>query len=492
MVRRLVLGSGSGGRTVLSRLVSEAGELYAVVPERSQMEALRDDTVDARRGDPADPKHYPSTVDSVIVVGDDPGTNRRAATTAREQFPDALLVAYTGVDADAEAVAALERVADRVVDRTAVLAGAVTGVVGDTAGDRIRKLLRVLRSLDGRLAVVTHDNPDPDAIASALALVRIAESVGVRADPVYFGDISHQENRALVNLLDLDLRSLGEGTEEALAEYGGVALVDHSRPGVNDGLDPGTTVDIVVDHHPPRAPVEARFVDLRSGVGSTSTLLADYLEHLGIEPSRTLASALLYGIRIDTRDFTRECSRADYEAAAFLLPHVDADTLERVESPSMSAEVLETLARAIRNRDRREAVLVTGVGRIRDRDALAQAADVLLDMEGVCVTLVYGYRDDTVYVSGRARGTDLDLGETLREALGSIGSAGGHADMAGAQIPLGILGAVGDDEATEADLRRVVDSLVGGRFFEVLEHAPSAPSMDGDDTEITFEFPLEE
>ncbi|WP_417448672.1 DHH family phosphoesterase [Haloplanus litoreus] len=332
--------------------------------------------------------------------------------------------------------------------------------------ERVWRLLNVLRGIDGRLAVVMHDNPDPDAIASALALAVIARSVGIEADACYFGDISHQENRALVNLLDLELRNVE--SVDALDDYAGIALVDHSRPGVNDGLDPDTSVDVVVDHHPPRAPVEARYVDLRSDVGATSTLLTEYLKRLGLDPGREVATALLYGIRIDTREFTREAVEADFEAAAHLYPLVDESILERVESPSMGPEVLSTLAAAIRNRDVRGDVLTTGVGRIRDRDALAQAADKLLDMEDVCVTVVYGFMDETVYVSGRARGTDVDLGEALRDALGPIGSAGGHADMAGAQIPLGILGAV-DEESTDS-LSRVVDEVIAERIFEILKN----------------------
>lgn len=109
-------------------------------------------------------------------------------------------------------------------------------------------------------------------------------------------------------------------------------------------------------------------------------------------------------------------------------------------------------------------------------------------MEGVKVSLVYGYKNGTVYVSGRARGADIDLGETLRDALGQIGSAGGHADMAGAQLPLGILEEVGND-STES-LTEVVRGIVSGRFFETLGTAP-APGV-GDADELTLEFPLDE
>jgi nanoRNase/pAp phosphatase (c-di-AMP/oligoRNAs hydrolase) len=466
MVSRLVLGCGTVGHAILDRLAewTTSGELRVVVTDESRATALRDENVDAVAGHPTDESTYPVSAVAVLVAGDDPATNRAAAERARERFPDATITAYTGVGADAETRAAIEAVADRVVDRDAAMVERALSLATGEGAERTVGLVQTLRSIDGPLAVVAHDNPDPDAIASAIALTRIARSVGLAAEACYFGDISHQENRALVNLLDLDLRRLS-GPEDA-ADYAGVALVDHSRPGVNDGLPTDTAVDIVVDHHPPRGPVDARFLDLRTGVGSTSTMLADYLDRLGIEPDRTTATALLYGIRVDTRDFTREVSSRDFEAAAALFPFVDTAVLERVEDPSMGAEVLETTARAIRNREVDDGVLATGVGRIRDRDALAQAADRLLAMEGVSVVLVHGILDDTIYASGRTRGAGVDIGETLRDAFGQIGSAGGHADMAGAQIPLGIWADV--DEALDETLASAVTENINGRFFETL------------------------
>jgi nanoRNase/pAp phosphatase (c-di-AMP/oligoRNAs hydrolase) len=419
-------------------------------------------------GDPTDPSTYPDDVDAVVVCGDADATE--AARRARTAFPDALVVACSDA-------AGIGDVADRVVSPRSVVCGRLRESASGPRSDRARRLLRALRDIDGGLAVVMHGNPDPDAIASAVALTRVARRAGVDADACYYGDISHQENRALVNLLDLDLRNLDAASD--IEAYGGVALVDHSRPGVNDGLDPDTDVDVVIDHHPPRGPIDAGYVDIRGDVGATSTLLVEYLDHLGIDPGREVATALLYGIRIDTREFTREAVDADFTAAAFLLEFADQSVLDQVESPSMSAEVLETLAAAIRNRTVRDDVLITGVGEIRDRDALAQASDKLLNMEGISVAIVYGFVDETVYVSGRARGTDVDLGETLRDALDPIGSAGGHVDMAGAQIPLGILGEA--DDSTNETLTTIVDDVIAGRIFEVLRDPPSTPRRGVED-----------
>ncbi|WP_338738751.1 DHH family phosphoesterase [Haloplanus salilacus] len=482
MVRRLVLGCGHAGEVVLGVVSTWGGDLWAVVPDDYSVDGIEEATT-VVRGDPADPETYPERADTVLVLGDDTADNLAAARRAKEAFPDALFVVCTGRDGSR---ADFDRIADRVIDPKRIVSEYVLDSAVGTEAERTCRLLDTLRRIDGRLAVVTHNNPDPDAIGSAVALAGIARSVGVEGDPCYYGNISHQENRALMNLLDLNMRHLDDS--EGIEEYAGVALVDHSRPGVNDGLDPETPIDVVIDHHPPRAPVEAAFVDLRSGVGATSTLLAEYLRRLGVDPNREVATALLYGLRVDTRDFTREAADSDFEAAAFLSPYADASVLERVESPRMSPDVLATLAAAIRNREVRDDVLTSGVGSIRNRDALAQAADKLLGMEGISISAVYGFLDGTVYLSARSRGAGIDLGEVLRDALGSIGSAGGHADMAGAQIPLGILGTV--DEESSDSLSDIVDEVIAGRILEVLEDPPSSPSFDSTAVDVGFDFPL--
>jgi len=472
MVSRLVLGCGSTGALVVEGLAERPGDLQVLCRDEDRVETLRGDGVPATVGDPARTAAIEGVVadsgdvDVVFVGADDPERTEAILTAARERLPSAVVVAYLGAGATDAVRAAVESGADRVVDHGDVLADRVVDAATSEAAVRCRKLRSVLRNVDGRLAVVMHETPDPDAIASAVALARVAEQFGVPATPCYYGDVSHQENRALVNLLDLDLRQLDADSD--LSEFGGFALVDHSRPGVNDGLPMDLYPDIVVDHHPPRGPVEAGFADLRSDVGATSTMLTGYLTELGVPLSETVATLLLYGIRVDTDDFSREVCREDLLAAATLLPHVDLAVLEKVESPSVGTETVDVLSRAIRDRDVRDRVLVSYVGVVSDQDALAQAADRLQSMEGVDTVLVYGRADGTAYVSARSRSDGIDLGETLRTAFGQIGTAGGHAGMAGAQIPLGIIEDVDDGETVDD----AVERLVTDRFFEAVADRP--------------------
>jgi len=463
-----VVGAGATALALIDTISGGRDQLHVVTDNDHRAETLRADgvtvTVTEHIGEEslADVDIDP---DTAIVATADSQTNTVAGKALRALFPDAFLLCYAGYNATPEQQATLEAVADRVIDPKKVVTERLSHTVG-TEGTRTRQLQQVLHNIDGHLAIVTHDNPDPDAIASAVALGELAERTGCSVSLCYYGDISHQENRAFVNLLEYDLVNLDAEDESTLDPYDGFALVDHSRPGVNDQLPTDLPIDIVIDHHPPRLPVEARYVDLRSGVGATSTLLVDYFQRLDITVPEHIATGLLFGIRVDTKDFRREVSVDDFKAAAHLVSRADMNALQRIEDPSVSAETLDIIGRAIGNRREEGSVLLSCVGQLSDRDALAQAADKLLDLEDIQATIVYGVLEGTIYVSARARGADIDLGEVLRDAFGQIGSAGGHADMAGAQITLGVLDSVEDNEDS---LHEIVSSVVNDRFLEAVE-----------------------
>jgi nanoRNase/pAp phosphatase (c-di-AMP/oligoRNAs hydrolase) len=462
MTSRLVLGSHDLVTTIARSVADQPGSVSVGTDDQHLVTTLREDDISATKLDPSAGDDLTEfSPDIVFIVEPTQAANLAVARAARRTHPDAYLLAYTGDDA-IDHGDALSSVVNSALDPGREVASHVMNRIGDEGG-RMRQLRQVLRDID-RLAVVTHDNPDPDAIASGIALAEVAQATGCEVDVCYYGEITHQENRAFVNVLNLELRNFDP--DEDISEFDGLALVDHTRPGVNDQLPEDTPIDIVIDHHPPRSPVDARFVDLRSAVGATSTLLVGYLDQFGIELDETVATALLFGIHVDTDSFTREISQEDFEAASKLVSTANLGVLERIESPSISPVTFGTIASAIRNRRVEGQVLLSCVGQLSDRDALAQAADRLLRLDGVATTMVYGISDGTIFVSARSQGTDLDLGETLRDAFGQIGSAGGHVDMAGAQITLGVLDAV---EEREESLTEIVEEIIAHRFLDAVE-----------------------
>jgi nanoRNase/pAp phosphatase (c-di-AMP/oligoRNAs hydrolase) len=324
---------------------------------------------------------------------------------------------------------------------------------------KVDELVETLRGASS-LAVVGHDNPDPDCIASAMALEHVADVADVEeVDILHGGTVTHQENRAFVNLLDVELHTY---SADELDGYERIAFVDHSVPGRNNGVPPGRSIDVVVDHHPVEEAVNATFVDRREELGATATILVDYLREVDPAPDGTLATALAFALRRETLEFLRGTTAAELAAAAFLQPEVDTRLLRRLASPPVSPSTVDVVGNAIVNRTIRGSCLVTGAGRTAERDALPQAADYLSTLEGVRTVVVFGVVGSDVHLSARSTDPRVNVGEMLSDAFGDVGDAGGHANMAGGRLPLGLFSdAVGGQTA----LLDIVTRLVTRRVF---------------------------
>jgi len=181
---------------------------------------------------------------------------------------------------------------------------------------------------------------------------------------------------------------------------------------------------------------QTSFVDNRPGVGATASILTQYLQELDVPIDKRVATALLYGIRTDTKEFKRNVTSQDLNYAGFLLPLTDADLLDKIMSPSMSQETLDVIGTAITRRKIQSGYLFANVGYVMNRDALPQAADLLITLEGVNTALVYGITENAIVISARNRDIRLHIGNALSEAFGEMGDAGGHPNMAAAMLPL--------------------------------------------------------
>jgi nanoRNase/pAp phosphatase (c-di-AMP/oligoRNAs hydrolase) len=331
-------------------------------------------------------------------------------------------------------------------------------------------LQRALGNLD-RVVVLMHPNPDPDAMAAAIGVARLAELVETEAVIQYPGQIRHQENRAFRTVLDLDLEVI-EGAMDLAAEQ--VVLVDHNEPRGFDGAE-RVTPYAVVDHHPGEG-TGSEFTDVRPDYGASASIVAQYFRNIGARPDRdepgtgplstTVATGLLYGILADTAHLTRGCTPAEFDAASFLYPAIDEDALDRIANPQVDQEILDVIARAISERVVKPPYAVSDVGELSNLDAIPQAADELLTLEGVTAVVVLGEKDGTLHISGRSRDDRVHMGNVLETVVEEIplAEAGGHARMGGGQISiedmLEGLGPSGGHTRQELH-RRLFDALVG-------------------------------
>jgi nanoRNase/pAp phosphatase (c-di-AMP/oligoRNAs hydrolase) len=232
-------------------------------------------------------------------------------------------------------------------------------------------------------------------------------------------------------LLDVQIERI---TYEDLHKDGArLALVDVQPPYFDQPLG---RVDLVVDHHPKRAAFKARFSDLRTPYGATSTIFTEYLRAAGMEPSQRLATALLYGIKTDTLFLERGSNLADLSAFTFLYPFANKAMIARIERPALPREDLEALGRALSRIQIDNGVAVIHMGEIRREDVISQMAEFCLQIEGVDWGVVSGLVENRVVIAVRNVGYVKSAGEILKKLYDGVGSAGGHRAMAKAVVPL--------------------------------------------------------
>lgn len=335
---------------------------------------------------------------------------------------------------------------------------------------RARALERLIhQSYSEEMLIVMHNDPDPDCIASAIAMQRIAAHFGKEGVITYSGEIGHRENRAMVNLLDTKILRVEE-LEKPIGDYTLVALVDSAMPGSNNPLPRDFRPEIVIDHHDVSVDlIKSDFLDVRPEYGSTSTIMLEHLRLLRVPVTQSLASALLHGISTDTADLTMRASERDVEAVSSLVSMADHDMLLKIKSPDMSNEAIETLGRAVENRKIRGAYVVSNVGYVKDKESIPQAADLLVMLEGVNTVLVFGVVGEDVVISGRNRDVGLNMGEIMQRAFGKDGPAGGRVTSGAARIPMGLFK---DLTSEKKVLIEMIEASISSRFFEQLNLEP--------------------
>jgi nanoRNase/pAp phosphatase (c-di-AMP/oligoRNAs hydrolase) len=438
-VKYAVFGAGITGYNIIVELLKENSGLLVIDRDEQRVKELRDRHIDAIKKEFRDQnllQGIPEFEIAFVLTGDHE-TNMSTVRAIKARYPATHIVTRA---IDPLGTVALETAgADFVFYPPQTIAKNALFQINKLHASKIsQRLFTVLASWEGTLGIITHKNPDPDAISSAMALAAIARHANpekLTCRIFYEGVIGHQENRTMVNLLEIRMEQM---TPQVVQECNYLALVDCAGPGINNSLSPRTHVDIILDHHKEGMHSEATavFVDIRPGLGATASILTQYLQELDIPVDKSVATGLLYGIRSDTKDFKRNLTPQDMNYAAFLLPLTDADLLDKIMSPSLSQETLDVLGSAIRNRKIRSGYLFSNVGYIRNRDTLPQAADLLINLEGVNTALVYGITDEAIIMSVRNRDIRLHIGNVLAEAFGDIGEAGGHPNMAAANIPL--------------------------------------------------------
>lgn len=300
---------------------------------------------------------------------------------------------------------------------------------------RVERLVRQFKGRQRGL-VLTHDNPDPDALASALGLATLlSERAGVPTDIAYGGIVGRAENTAFVKVLGIPALPVAQVRFE---DYDLHALVDTQQPVSNHALPSDLVADIVFDHHPLReGSLDNPFADVGGSYGATSTMVTEYLRAAQLEPSPELATALYYGIKADTRDLERQTLEHDVDCYLWLFPRIDRVMLSRIEHPELPLRYFRLYHAAIEKARLFPKAVVTDLGEVYSPDMVAEVSERLSFLEDVTWSLAFGSYRSQLYLSLRCTDGRMNAGRLIREVCSDLGgSAGGHGSMAGARVPL--------------------------------------------------------
>lgn len=299
--------------------------------------------------------------------------------------------------------------------------------------------LQRLRSAagSGPVLIITHDTPDPDALASGKALGTLLETAwNIPCALRYTGVVARAENRAMLEKLTPEWRPIENLNN--LEGYSALALVD-TQPGAgNNALPSHVDPQIVIDHHLPVQPgtEQALYVDVRPDAGATVSLIYQYLEFARIIPEPTLATAMFYGLQTDTRGLARGASPIDEIVYVNLLNLIDRQKLIKVELAGLSRDYFRAFQLGLKAARVYQHCVFSFLGITSQPDLPAEMADLLIRLENIQAALCIALHHNILQLSLRTDPSAGDAGLLLQHIVAGLGKAGGHGMVAGGQVPL--------------------------------------------------------
>src|SRR3954454_16468571 len=294
---------------------------------------------------------------------------------------------------------------------------------------RVQQYQRYFRDAD-RVLILLHHDPDPDAMASGLAVRNLLRRTKATAIIGAIQGVTRPENLRMANLLDIHVETI---TPADLKTFDRVGLVDGQPPYFSGLID---RVDLVIDHHPETTGWSAIFKDIRADYGSTCTILTEHLRAVDVNISERTATAMLYAIKSDTLFFSRHTNRVDLESFSYLYPLADAALIRKMEGAEITLERLDYVMKANQCGTLAGQVFCAFLGVSPREDFIPYVADFFLQVEHVKWTVIAGIVNDSLVISVRNLGYMKNAGEFVRRFFADIGSAGGHRAMAKAVVPL--------------------------------------------------------
>ena len=313
------------------------------------------------------------------------------------------------------------------------------------------KIRRFYDQFSGNDHVLIVINADPDAIASAMAVSRLLWRKVLNVTISHINTINRPDNLAMIRLLGVTLVPF---EEIEVDQFSRVVIVD-SQPDHNELLAE-LKLDVIIDHHP-ESGAKAPFLDIRPHYGATATILAEYLRAAKIKPSAKLATGLYHGIKTDTNDFKGQTQIEDVRAFQYLFRHANIHLARKIEKADLRFDLLKYFKIALQNMRRRKGKVYIHLGHVVNPDICVLIADFFMRINTVTWSIVSGICDKRLTIIFRNDGIRKNAGKVAKEGFGKFGNAGGHKNMARAEIAL-------NDLKKHVDVRddnRVLSWIIG-------------------------------
>jgi nanoRNase/pAp phosphatase (c-di-AMP/oligoRNAs hydrolase) len=303
------------------------------------------------------------------------------------------------------------------------------------------------------VTLVSHVHPDPDSLGSMLGLAYLIEScLDKPARMTRDGQIGRAENRAMVELLDIDLTPI---EEVSWRPTDAVVMVDSQPKTGRHSFNGEVSLFGVIDHHQTPGDLEnIPFLDIRRSLGATCSLITRYLMEQDLEVPHRVATSLYYGIETELSGYPREANPLDDSALQFLYPLIDKDVIAQIHNAPLPEAFYESLLQALQSSFTYDRLLISWINDLPNPELAAQVVDFMIRYEDIDWAVCAGIHNDQLVLSVRTSVPRAQAGEILRHVVGKLGGrAGGHDRRAGGCIPLASTSA-NAIEQVQADFRR--------------------------------------
>lgn len=276
--------------------------------------------------------------------------------------------------------------------------------------------------------IQTHDFPDADAIGSAYGMQCLLQQNNIDSTICYRGKIDRSYLSKMLTALNIEVHNIKDINNITTRDT--IILVDSQKGNSNLINLIGTNV-ICIDHHPTFETCEYLYSDIRPNCGACASIIASYFFESGIQIPYNLATALLYGIKVDTANLTRNVSDLDLDMFYNIFKLADIELTRTFDMSTLQFNDLAAYAHAINSIQVYDDISFTNIGINCPEALIANISDFMLSLSEVSLSIVYSLRTDGIKLSLRSDNSNYDAGQIINLALKGIGNGGGHSTMAG-------------------------------------------------------------